>query len=133
MLPNLLADVSTTDKRFTLQLGWIGYYQKGSYQRFAGLNPWIMQPDSLTNTRVSEKYAGFKGSVLNHFTYSVRLGFLQYKDLALFVNDTVDGKTFLTTYSSAADAIQWHGEIGYTKGEQFSATAGLTWNKFVKV
>jgi hypothetical protein len=133
MLPNLLADISTSDKRFTLQLGWIGYYQKGSYQRFAGLNPWIMQPDSLTNTRVSEKYLGFKGSVLNHFTYSVRLGFMQYKDLPLFVNDTVDGKTFLTTYSSAADAIQWHGEIGYTKGEKFTATAGLTWNKFVKV
>ena len=134
MLPNLVADISTNDKRFTLQLGWIGYFKKGSYERFAGINPWIMQPDTLLlNTRVSEKYAGFKGSVLNHFTYSVRMGFMQYKNLPLFVNDTVDGKTFLTRYSSAADAIQWHGEIGYTQGEKFSATAGLTWNKFVKV
>ena len=133
MLPNFLADISTDDKRFTLQLGWIGYYKKGSYERFAGINPWIMQPDSLLNTRVSEKYAGFKGSVLNHFTYSVRLGYLQYKNLALFINDTVDGKTFLTRYASVADALQWTGEIGYTQGEKFSATAGLTWNKFVRV
>lgn len=133
MLPNFLADVTTNDKRFTLQLGWIGYYNKGSYQRFVSINPWLIQPDSLVNTRVSEKYAGFKGSVLNHFTYSVRIGYLQYKNLALFANDTVDGKTFVTRYSSAADAFQWHGEIGYTQGETFSATAVLTWNKFLKV
>jgi hypothetical protein len=133
MLPNFLADVSTNDKRFTLQLGWIGYYQKGSYDRFLYLNPWLIQPDSLLNTRVEEKYVGFKGSVLNHFTYNVRLGYMQYKNLPLFVNDTSDGKTFNTRYTPAADAIQWHGEIGYTQGEKFSAKAGLTFKEFVRV
>lgn len=133
MLPNILADITTNDKRFTLQLGWIGYYNKGTYQRFASINPWIIQPDVLLNTRVQEKYAGFKGSVLNHITYSAKVGFIQYRNMPLFVNDTTDGKTFLTVYSSVLDALQLHGEIGYTLGEQFSATAALTVNQFSKV
>ncbi|MEJ7739091.1 MAG: hypothetical protein WKF97_16825 [Chitinophagaceae bacterium] len=133
MLPNFLADITTNDKRFTLQLGWIGYYNKGSYQRFASINPWIIQPDLLLNTRVRERYAGFKGSVLNHFTYSAKVGFKQYRDMPLFVNDSMDGKTFQTVYSSSLEAVNLHGEIGYTQGETFSATASLNWNQFSKI
>jgi len=39
LLPNFLADISTSDQRFTIQLGWIGYYDKGSYQRSESINP----------------------------------------------------------------------------------------------
>ena len=133
MLPNILADITTNDKRFTLQLGWLGYYNKGTYQRFASINPWIIQPDVLYNTRVQERYAGFKGSVLNHFTYSAKIGFVQYRNMPLFVNDSTDGKTFLTVYSSAMEAVQLHGEVGYTHGEKFSALAKLTWNQYSKI
>jgi hypothetical protein len=128
-----MADITTNDKRFTVQLGWIGYYNKGSYQRFASINPWITQPDLLFNTRVQERYAGFKGSVLNHFTYSAKVGFVQFRNMPLFVNDSTDGKTFQTVYSSAMEALQFHGEIGYTQGETFNATARLTWNQYSKV
>ncbi|MEJ7767587.1 MAG: hypothetical protein WKF89_07230 [Chitinophagaceae bacterium] len=133
MLPNILADITTNDKRFTVQLGWLGYYDKGSYQRFASVNPWILQPEVLNNTRIQERYAGFKGSVLNHFTYSAKVGFVQYHNMPLFVNDSTDGKTFLTVYSSAMESLQLHGEVGYTQGEVFSAVAKLTWNQYSKV
>ena len=133
MLPNILADITTDDKRFTIQAGWIGYYNKGTYQRFASINPWLVLPGQLYNTRVQERYAGFKGSVLDNFTYSAKVGFAQYRNMPLFVNDSLDGKTFKTVYSSAMEALQLHGEIGYTKGESFSATAGLTWNQYSKI
>ncbi len=133
MLPNFQADVTTNDKRFTLQLGWLGYYNKGSYQRFASINPWIIQPDLLLNTRVQERFVGFKGSVLNHFTYNAKLAFIKYTNMPLFVNDSIDGKTFLTLYSPALDALQLHGEIGYLQGETFSAMAALTINKFSRI
>ncbi|MFM2363028.1 MAG: hypothetical protein RLZZ316_1930 [Bacteroidota bacterium] len=133
LLPNIMADITTNDQRFTIQLGWIGYYEKGSYQRFASLNPWIAQPTNLLNTRVQERYAGFKGSLLNHMSYSFKVGFVQYKNMPLFVNDTTDGKTFNTVYASSLEALQLHGEIALTEGENFQATAGLTWNQFSKV
>ncbi len=133
LLPNVFAEITTTDQRFTIQAGWTGYYDKGSYQRYAGMNPWIALPDSLRNTRVQERYAGFKGSVDNHLNYSAKIGFNIYRNMALFVNDTTDGKTFRTIYEPSMEALQFHAEVAYTLGEVFSATAKLDFNQFTKL
>ena len=131
LLPNFLADISTSDQRFTIQLGWIGYYDKGSYQRFESINPWLAQPDSLLNTRMQERYAGFKGSISNHFTYAAKIGFLTYKNMPLFVNDsTGGGKDFLVRYETSMQALQLHGEVSYLQGEDLTVTASVNINQF---
>lgn len=126
LLPNIMADIVTNDKNFTLQLGWIGYYDKGSYQRFSTINPWITEPGSLRNTRIQEFYAGIKGSLLDHFSYSAKVGGVQYRNMALFVNDSTDGKTFNTVYASSMQALKMHGEITWTQGEDLNWTNGIT-------
>jgi hypothetical protein len=133
MLPNAMADITTNDHRFTLQLGWIGYYNKGSYQRFASINPWLARPDSLLNSRVMEGYAGFKGSVGNHLSYSAKVGFQQHHDIPLFVNDDLDGKQFVIRYEPKMNVFQTHAEAAYTVGEQFSAKATFDWKRFSKI
>lgn len=130
LLPNAMADITTNDQRFTLQLGWIGYYNKGSYQRFASINPWLARPDSLLNTRVQEGYVGFKGSVGNHLSYSAKVGYQQHKNIPLFVNDQLDGKTFLILYEDKLNMIQTHAEAEYRVGEKFSAKGVFNWNIF---
>lgn len=130
MLPNVMADITTSDKKFTLQVGWVGYYNKGSYQRFASINPWLAQPDSLLNTRAIDLYGGVKGSLGDHFTYSAKLGIVTYHNMPLFVNDTTYGNTFEIRYEPKMNDLQLHSEIGYTIGEQFSATAGVTLNNY---
>ena len=131
LLPNFVANISTSDQRFGIQLGWIGYYDKGSYQRFESINPWLARPNLLLNTRMQERYAGFRGSLDNHFTYSAKVGFLQYKNMPLFVNDTLNGgKQFVIRYESSMEALQLHGEVSYIQGEQFSVTASLNINQY---
>jgi hypothetical protein len=132
LLPNFTADINPfDDKRFTFQLGWISYYEKGSYQRFASINPWLTQPDSLLNTRIQERFAGFKGSIGDHFTYAAKLGYNQYWNMPLFVNENAGGgKEFLIRYEPSMQALQLHGEIAYTTGEQFSISAGLDLNQY---
>lgn len=132
MLPNIQADVTTKDKRFTLQGGWLGYFQKGTYQRFSMLNPWIAMPTALNNTRIREIFVGVKGNFNDYFAYNAKVGHMRYHNLPLFVNDTVDGKTFDWLNGDLVDAIQIRGEITYTKGETFWAKAGLTINQFSK-
>jgi hypothetical protein len=134
LLPNFLADISTPDQRFTVQLGWIGYYDKGSYQRFESINPWLAQPDSLLNTRVDEGYFGIKGSLDNHFSYAVKAGYFIYSNIPLFVNDSINGgKDFQVRYASSMDAFQVHGELSYLYGEQFQATVSLNTNKYMNI
>jgi hypothetical protein len=126
LLPNFVADIATSDKRFGVQLGWIGYYDKGSYQRFESINPWLAQPTLLLNTRIQEAYGGIKGSLDNHFSYSAKIGVLTYKNMPLFVNDSLHGgKQFLIRYESSMQALQIHGELSYIVGEEFSAVASL--------
>ena len=128
MLPNAMADITTDDQRFTLQLGWIGYYNKGSYQRFASINPWLARPDSLLNTRVQEGYVGFKGSIFDHLSYSAKVGYQQHRNMPLFVNDNQDGKTFDILYEDKLNIFQTHAEAEYRVGEKFSAKGIFNWN-----
>ncbi|HTI11440.1 MAG TPA: hypothetical protein VL832_22860 [Puia sp.] len=125
LLPNFVANISTNDQRFTVLLGWIGHYDKGSYQRLESINPWLAQPGLLENTRIQEWYGGFKGSLGNHFTYSAKASFLEFNNTPLFVNDSIDGKQFNIRYETYMKAVQMHGEVSYIQGEEFSATAGI--------
>jgi len=138
LLPNFTADISTSDQRFGLQLGFIGYYDKGSYQRYKSINPWLAQPGFLLNTRVQEVYGGFKGSLDKHFSYSTKIGFNTYKNMPLFVNDTMTasgsgGKQFDVLYESSLETLQVHGELSYIQGEDFTATASLNYTNFHKL
>jgi hypothetical protein len=138
MLPNFTADITTSDQRFGLQLGWIGYYDKGSYQRYESINHWLAQPGFLLNTRVEERYVGFKGSLTRHFNYSAKVGFNTYKDMPLFVNDTLagsgsGGKQFDVLYESSLETMQIHGELSYIQGEDFAVTASLNYTDFHKL
>lgn len=135
MLPNIMGELTTNDQRFTLMAGWIGYYDKGSYQRFASINPWLRLYDSsrLLNDRVQEIYGGIKGSLGNHFTYLGKVGVQQHRNIPLFVNDVMDGKTFNVIYEPRIDILQLHGEVAYTVSEKFSAKGAVTFNNFTRL
>ena len=132
LLPNFSADINPfEDKKLVFQLGWISYYDKGSYQRFESINPWLAQPTTLLNTRVQERFAGIKGSLTDHITYSAKVAFNQYWNMPLFVNDSVGGgKDFLIRYDSSLKDFLVHGEIAYTTGEQFTISAGLSLHQY---
>ena len=130
LLPNFTADAKLNDEKFILQAGWVGYYNKNTYQTLANYNPFILQPTTLNNSLVKEQYAGFKGSAGDHFTYNARVSFLKISNQPLFVNDTATGKSFNVVYEPSLNDIKIHGEVGYTASEQFSILAGVTFNQY---
>ncbi len=133
MFPNILAEVGTDDSRFTFHAGWTGYVRKTSYQYLASQNPWLWAPGELRNTWIEERFAGFKGSVGDHFSYSAKVGFNRLNNQPLFVNDTVagtDGKSFNVVYADRINVLNLGGELGYTVEEKFSVIANLQFNQF---
>ena len=135
MFPNVMAEVSTDDKRFIFQAGWIGYLRKTSYQYLVSQNPFITTPSSLKNTWIEERYAGFKGSIGDHFTYSTRMGFNKYKNQPLFIQPGfgADGKTFGVVYESQMKALHYGGEMAYTDQEKFSISTGIKFYRYMNL
>ncbi len=133
MFPNILADISTDDSRFTFQAGWTGYIRKTTYQYLAGQNPWLWMPASLQNTWIEERFAGFKGSVGDHFTYAAKAGFNKLTNQPLFINDTtagLGGKSFRVVNERQVKVVHFGGELGYNIHEKFSLVTGVTFNQY---
>lgn len=133
MFPNILAEIGTTDQRFTLQAGWTGYIRKTSYQYLASQNPWLWTPSFLLNTWIEERYAGFKGAVGDHFTYSAKVAFNKLNNQPLFINDTSaagDGKSFQVVNAQRINVLNLGGELGYNVEEKFSVITSLSFNQY---
>ncbi|MFZ1262856.1 MAG: hypothetical protein WAT34_05035 [Chitinophagaceae bacterium] len=133
MFPNILVDINTYDQRFTFQAGWTGYVRKTTYQYLASQNPWLWLPANFKNTWIEERFAGFKGSVGEHFSYAAKVGFNKLNNQPLFVNDTVTGgggKSFRVVNESQLKVVNFGGELGFAIHEKFSLITGLTYNQY---
>jgi hypothetical protein len=134
MFPNVLADISTSDKRFTFQAGWTGYIRKTTFQYLASQNPWIRLPETFDNTWIEERFAGFKGSAGDHFSYAAKVGFNKLNNQPLYINDytTVGNgaKTFKVINESSMNVLNFGGEFGYNVQEKFSVVTGIQFNQY---
>jgi hypothetical protein len=134
MFPNILAEVGTDDARFTLHAGWTGYVRKTTYQYLASQNPWLWAPSVELNTWIEERFAGFKGTIGDHFSYSAKVGFNKLNNQPLFINDTAgDGKSFQTVYATRMNVLNFGGELGYNVEEKFSVIANLAFNQYTGI
>lgn len=133
MFPNIIAEVGTEDKRINFQLGWTGYVRKTTYQYLASQNPWLWMPSTFLNTWIEERFAGLKGSIDDHFTYSAKASYNKLTNQPLFVNDTSalgDGKSFRVVNEPQVKVLNIGGELGYTVEEKFSLVTSLSVNQF---
>lgn len=133
MFPNVLADISTEDERFTFQAGWTGYVRKTTYQYLASQNPWLWMPATFKNSWIEERFAGFKGSVGSHFNYAAKVAFNKINNQPLFINDTSaagDGKSFNVVNERQIKVVNFGGELGFTIHEKFSLITGVSFNQF---
>ena len=130
-LPNVNGEYRLAET-FAVTAGWVGSFQKNTYKTIAAINPFIEQPTNLTNTKINEIYAGFKGGVGKHFTFNGQLSFLKFTNQLLFVNDAIDSKsqTFNILYEPDLKAIRIGGEIGYTDKEKFSLLSSIKYTQF---
>lgn len=133
VLPDLRADYRVQEEKFVVTAGWIGYYIKNNYQYLATTNPWVLQPTSQFNTRVYERYAGFKGSVANHFNYNIKVGAIEYNNMALFVNDSAHQRNFKVMNEEKIKALQFRSELGYVVQDKFTLSAALNYYSFYSV
>jgi hypothetical protein len=130
LFPNALVEFNTTDKRFAVQVGFTGHMRNSGYEYLAGFNPWIWAPATVYNTKITERFAGIKGSIGDHFSYSAKAAYNQYSDQPLFVNDTSSGKSFRVVNESNMKYMTVGGELGYNVGEKLSIVSNISFNNW---
>lgn len=130
VLPDILVDVHLQEKQVILTGGWTGHVRKNTYQYLASQNPWINQPLSQYNTRITEFYGGLKGTLANSFNYRIQAGFIEYLNLPLFSNHLQPG-LFEILREGKLQAIHGQAEMGFVLQDKFNASAKLDFYNFV--
>ena len=132
-LPDIRVDYKVQNEEFVVTAGWIGYYIKNNYQNLATINPWISQPLSQFNTRVYERYAGIKGSVVNHFNYNIKAGVIEYNNMPLYVNDSAKQRIFHVVKEEKLKAFQLRSEMEYVVKDKFNISAAVNYYAFYSI
>ncbi len=130
LLPDVEADFLINGSSFVFQAGWKGYYQEQTFRTLVQFNPWIKQPDSLTNTSNSEFYGAVKAVLDEHFSFRVKAGYRLLSNVPLFANNRGDGKTFYVINEAKMNAFNLTGELTWIKGEQFQWYNSLALNTY---
>lgn len=133
LLPDIVNESHIIYKKVILSSGWISYINKNSYRNLANQNPFIGSYGSgILNTRVEEKYTGIKGTLGSHFNYNTKFAAVTWYNMPLFVNDSLDGKTFYTKNEEELKAFNLHAEVGYIQEEKFQMRLSLDWFNYTK-
>ena len=133
-LPNVYAEAQIKDQVFMVQAGWVGRIIKNTFRNLSEINPYISTLTLQTNTQEIEFYTGIKATLAKHFNVNAKVGFVHYKDFALFINDTSAAGAYYSGFKVSNEPtmhdLRVHGDISYISQDKFTATAGITLNGY---
>jgi TonB dependent receptor len=121
MLPDVLLDFPTQEGKAVIIAGWTGTVRKNTYQFLATENPWINQPLSQFNTRITQLYGGLKGSISGSFNYRLQAGYTEFINLPLFVNNIKPVSVFTIRNEQKLQSVHAQAELGLVLTDQLNA------------
>ena len=130
MLPNIYGEAQLQHNILMVQAGWIGRFTKNTFRSLSAENPYMNDPGTLLNTKETEYYGGVKASVGAHFSFNAKVAYISYKNLPLFVNDTLDGKGFVIKNESQVSDLLLHGDLNLVSQDKFTLTAAADINTY---
>ncbi len=116
--------------RFTAAID--GSLENNQAQKAAYVNPWLMPGDTLFTLRNTDNQlriaAGLSGSMNVAATYALGVSYTLFKDLLLFMNDTIGvGNYFVPVYDDG-NLLKVHGEAAFPVNNQL--TFSMTGNYY---
>ncbi|MDF1560840.1 MAG: hypothetical protein P1P83_11650 [Bacteroidales bacterium] len=115
--------------RFTAAVdGWL---ENNQARNTAYVNPWMMPGDTLFTLRSTDNQlrinAGISGNMNVTATYALGVSFTMFRDMLLFMNDTIGvGNYFLPVYDDGS-LLKVHGEVKYPVGRQLTLSVAGNW------
>lgn len=100
ILPDVQATFSAPDFQLALSAGYQATLRQNSYEQLTTENPYMTNVYNVQQGRRDEVYAQLQGSGGAHFSYTARISWWSFTNIATFLNDTVDGKQFFVDYEN---------------------------------
>jgi len=128
-LPAIEARYRFPGETFTIAAGWEGKLRQNTLQQLSSVNPYLYPLSGYVSYRIrpthtEEVYGMVSVSVGSHLTISGRVSWWQFKNLPMYLNDSLDGKNFSILYDPQVNALSVQGAVHYQVASRFSL--GLT-------
>jgi hypothetical protein len=111
-LPDLYLEKRLYQHSLLAYAGWEIRLDKNSFQSLSAENNFVNSIIALKNTRVSDIYAGLKGT-MGGFSYNLRFAYKDIYNMAFFFTDTLDTKRFYVAYDRTVTDFNGLIELGY--------------------
>lgn len=130
LLPDFYGEYRISQEQLLVMAGWGGSVRKNNYENLVNINPWINQPDSQFNTRVSDLYVGLKGRILNNsLSFKFQFGLQQLRDQPLFENSKMPS-VFEIRKEALINSLQSKAELQYRIDDRLQIQGSARINNF---
>jgi hypothetical protein len=128
IFPDIEAQVNIAGDKFAIIAGATGDVKKNTFRSFTDYNPFIQNKLELRNTRETYYYGGLRGN-FGAFSFEGLVGFKQYKNLGLYLNDSTDFSRFNVLYDDV-NSVNIHGSVSFTAIENLELGATIDVNTY---
>jgi hypothetical protein len=130
LLPVIEVESYMPDKDLVLQAGVTGSYIENTWRSLTAFNPWIVQPTQLNHARNIEFFGAVKGTLSENWFYRIKGSFNRRYNQALYVNDSIDGRTFLVRWEPSMNIVTGLAELVWQQGDKYTWTNTLVMNGY---
>ena len=130
LLPFAEVESYLAEKDLVLQAGVSGSYIENTWRSLTGFNPWIGQPSQLNHSRNLEIFGAVKGTLNENWFYRFKGSYNRRNNQPLYVNDSLDGRTFLVRWEPSMGIVTGLGELVWQQGDKYTWTTTLVMNGF---
>jgi hypothetical protein len=130
VLPNVYGQAKLQHNVLMIQAGWVGRYIKNTFRSLSAANPYMQDPSFLLNTKEVQYYGGVKATLGKHFSFNAKAAYVTYTNMPLFVNDSLDGKSFFIANERKMKDLKIHGDLSFVGQDKFTLTGALDVNTY---
>ncbi len=120
VLPDISAVYSLKAQHLQFNAGLQSSLGQNTYKQLTTVNPYLSNNYATLQSKTDEYYVGAKGSLSDHFDYSGRISYWNYKALPQFLNNYYDNRRFNVVYDTL-NAVSFRVGGRYKVAEKWSA------------
>lgn len=130
--PDMHFEADLIRERLRFFVGWNTSLQTNGVRGLSEENPWLRDSIALNNSRMEDRFFGFKGSANQRLSYRVRLSQKLVEDHRFFVNDSTDMRAFEVWYEDVT-LLAVDAEATFRIDERYRIAGGFAYRRFTDI